>query len=336
MARIESGEIDPVYVVKATDPLLAERLVTALRDRTVPENVRGFNYDVIDAGRSGDASRILGAATTLPMMAERRMVLVRDLSSLGSAELAKLIPYIQDPAPTTVLVGLCRKWDGRAKFYQLAKKLGMRHELSAPRQLAPWLAAEARLQGVRLSTPAQRRLAEVVGPDLARLSLALGQLAVYAGNRAIEVDDVEDLIAETRERTVFELTDAIGAANLDKALFAVASLCEQRQSAIGVLMMLARHVRQLGIVKAAQDRGAHPGEVAKAVGAPPFVVDKLSRQARNYSGAGLARAITVVAEADRQLKGLGGPLKVLGRQLSERIALERLATELIALARASS
>jgi len=61
-------------------------------------------------------------------------------------------------------------------------------------------------------------------------------------------DDVDELVADTRERTVFELTDVIGAADRPRALAAVASLCDQRESAVGVVVMLARHVRQLTLV----------------------------------------------------------------------------------------
>jgi len=326
--RIASGDLDPVYVVGAGEPLLVDRLVAAIRDQSVPPAVRGFNYDVVDGARL-TANQILAAATTLPMMAQRRMVLVRDLSGLPAAELSRLIPYLEDPNPSTVLVALCSKIDGRLKFFARAKKLGYVHDLAAPRQLGPWLQGEAQRQGVDIGSAAQRRLLDVVGADLSRLSLALGQLALYAGDRRIEVDDVDDLIAETRERNVFELTDAIGAGDRRRALSAVSSLCDQRQSGIGVLMMVARHVRQLAVLKAALARGVGGGALAREVGAPPFVVDKLSQQARRYSAAGLATALQRIAGADRELKGMGSAVKVLGRALAERIVLERLATEII-------
>ncbi|MBT8495455.1 MAG: DNA polymerase III subunit delta, partial [Deltaproteobacteria bacterium] len=69
--QIAAGTVDPVYVLGVKDALLAERVVSALRDQVVPEAVRGFNYDVVEPGRAS-ADVILAAATTLPMMAERR------------------------------------------------------------------------------------------------------------------------------------------------------------------------------------------------------------------------------------------------------------------------
>lgn len=329
-ARVSAGEIDPVYIVAAPDSLLAERLVAAVRDQVAPPEVRAFNYEVIEGGRlSADA--ILAAVTTLPMMAKRRMVLVRDLSGLSAKELEKLIPYVEDPAPETVLVALCPKLDGRIKFFQRAKKAGWVHQLSAPKKLEGWLGAEVDRQGVKISRAAQRRLIDVVGSDLARLSLSLEQLALYAGDRAIESDDVDDLIASTRERSVFELTDAIGDRDVQRALRAVSSLCDQRQSAIGVVMMLARHVRQLAQVVDATERGVPRRGLAREIGVPPFVADKLASQARRYDKRNLARGLELLARADRELKGMGSSLKVLGRPLAERVMLEKLASRLIVL-----
>ena len=328
--KIARGELDPVFVIGVSDPLLGERVLSALRDKAVPPQARGFNYDVVDGPRV-TANQILAAATTLPMMAERRMVLVRDLSGLPAAELSRLVPYLEDPNPTTVLVGLCGKIDGRKKFFARAKKLGFTQELAVPRKLGPWLREEVERQGASVSPAAQRRLVDVIGGDLSRLSLSIGQLALYAHGRTVEVDDVDDLIAETRERNVFELTDAIGAGDQRRALVAVSSLCDQRQSGIGGIMMLARHMRQLAVLKGAVDRGVRGGALAREVGAPPFVVDKLSGQARRYSPRALATALERIAGADRELKGLGSAVKVLGRALAERVVLERLATELIEL-----
>ena len=72
-------------------------------------------------------------------------------------------------------------------------------------------------------------------------------------------------------------------------------------------------------------------ELAKRVGAPPFVVDKLAHEAKNYSVRGLAESMTLLGEADRRLKGFGASTKVLGRVVAERIIVEELVSSLIRL-----
>jgi DNA polymerase-3 subunit delta len=327
---VAAGKLAPVYILCSAEPLLIDRALAAIRAAAVPAAVRAFNEDVID-GRGASANRILHAARTLPMMAARRLILVRDLGQVVAAELAELATYFEAPSPETVLVATTAKVDRRLKFFATAGKKGFLHELSAPRDLVGWVAEEARRRDVEIPPAARTRLVEVVGAELSRLSLVLEQLALYAGDRPISVDDVDDLVADTRERSVFELTDAIGAGDRRRALAAVASLIDQRQSAIGVIAMLARHVRQLALYRAGRDSGLGKPDLARVLGVPPFVVDKLGRQAGRYSDAALGRAVSALGATDRALKGEGEAGKTLGRALAERVLLTRVVDRLVSL-----
>lgn len=324
-----SGDkLDPIYLFASAEPLLVDRAVAAIRDAVVPEALRAFNLDAID-GKGASAARVLAAARTVPMMAERRLVLVREIAAMTAAEMNGLIEYLDDPCPSTVLVATASKVDRRLKFFAAAGKKGWLHELSAPRDLAGWVAGEAAQRKVAIRPDAVRRLVDAVGADLARLALALDQLALYAGARAIAVDDVDDLVADTRERSVFELTDAIGAADRPRALGAVAALVDQRQSPIGVVSMLARHIRQLSLYRAGHKSGMGKQELARLLGVPPFVVDKLGRQADRFPDASLDRAIAALSLTDRALKGEREAQKTLGRALTDRLLLEDVVQRLV-------
>ncbi len=321
-------KLEPVYLFVSAEPLLVDRAVAALRDAVVPEALRAFNLDAVD-GKGATAARILAAARTVPMMAERRLVLVREIAAMTAAEMNGLIEYLDDPCPSTVLAATASKVDRRLKFFAATGKKGWMNELNPPRDLAGWVAGEAAARKVTIRPDAVRRLVEAVGADLARLALALDQLALYAGSRAISVDDVDDLVADTRERSVFELTDAIGAADRPRALGAVAALVDQRQSPIGVVSMLARHIRQLSLYRAGHKSGMGKQELARLLAVPPFVVDKLGRQADRFPDAALDRAITALSLTDRALKGEREAQKTLGRALTDRLLLEDVVQRLV-------
>lgn len=343
IAAARAGKLDPVYVISSEHPVLVDRALAAVREAAVPPAMRAWNYDVLEGKIT--ATRVINTCQTLPMMGALRMVFVRDLAVSPAEELTGLIPYLDAPSPSTVLFMITSKLDKRFKLYATAGKKGWLHVLEAPRNAEPWIRAEAQARNVKLAPQAISRLAEAVGNDLSRLALCIDQLALYAGDRMVTGDDVDDLVADTRERTVFELTDAIGAGELVRALAAVASLAEQRQSGIGVLAMLARHVRQLALVHVARAEGVSRGDLPSRIGVPPFVVDKLAAASRRYSPDALARATQLIATADWALKGFPDPAstglctdaassgtaqKILGRQLGERLVLERLATAIIA------
>lgn len=353
LSDIRAGRLDPIYVLHSAHPILIERVVTAIRDQAVPPAARGFNYDVVEgtAAAPVTAARIIGLAQTLPMMAARRMVFVRELAKLPAGDTDPLLGYLAAPNPSTVIVGVTSKLDKRMKLYAQLSKKGWLHVLEAPRQLAPWVRAEAQARGVRMDSAAVSRLVDAVGSDLSRIALAVEQLGLYAGDRPVSSDDVDELIADTRERSVFELTDAIGAADRARALAAVSSLCDQRESAVGIVVMLARHIRQLSMLHTLRTTGVPRPQWAQLIGVPPFVVDKLIAQARAYSPQALAQATQRLARVDRALKGdlslttdpdlfgagglawTGPQMKALGRELGERVMLERVVDGIVQLAR---
>jgi DNA polymerase-3 subunit delta len=330
MSDARTGDLAPVYVLAGGERFLLDRAALALRDATVPEAARSLAMDVID-GTQASCAEVAEKARTLPMLfggARRRFVLVRDADGLasGGKDPAPLLAYLDAPADTTVLVLVAEKADQRSKLFGEVKKRGLLIKLDPPppRQLSSWVQKEASTQGVSMSDGAAVRLSETVGRDLGRLAQAIVQLGLYADGRQVTSGDVDELIADTRERTIFELTDAVGAGDPGKTLRAVRRLLAQRESAVGAVAMLSRHVRQL--MRARELGRASQAEAASQLGVPPFVVDTLRAQARRFDEAGLRRALLLCVEADRALKG--PPRGAVG----EEALLERLCLRLTALA----
>jgi DNA polymerase-3 subunit delta len=331
--RVETNPLRPVYLLVSTEPLLIDRALTQIREAAVPETLRAWNEDVLNARQAGP-SGILSSAKTLPMMGSHRLVIVRGLDALPAKNLAPLADYLGAPNPSTVLVCPCEKVDRRLKFFAQAQKLGFLDELKAPRNLVPWLQAEATREGVRMAGAAAERLIDVVGSDLSRLAMCMEQLATYAGNRPITVEDVDELIADTREHTVFELTDAIGSGHFAAAQAALSGLADRRESAIGIISLLARHLRQLGWILEGQRARMSKAELIQKVGAPPFIVDKLSSQARRFTPEKIESALVLLKNLDFALKGGVESQKVLGRDLGPRALLLRTVDQIFRLASA--
>jgi DNA polymerase-3 subunit delta len=324
-SAIADGPLMPVYVLGGEHPLLYQRALAKLVERVVEPATRAFNYDAFEAKAAG-ASAILAAARTVPMMAQRRLVVARDTDLLGADDLASLAVYLENPAPWTVLLLHVSKIDGKRKLFQVAKKKGFLHDLPPPRPIGPWIRGEAKRAGAQLEDDAARRLQEIIGEDVSRLATCIEQLALYVGDRkVITAADVDELIAETRERSVFDLTDAIGRGDRERAMRAAARLFAQRESAVGVAMMLARHVRQLGQIRELLAQRASTTQIQEALKLPPFIVNQLIPQARRYAVISLARAVRLVSQADVDLKG---PKK---GALGERVLVERLVEDLLSL-----
>ena len=340
LEQLDAASAQPVYFVHGKERYLVDRALELLRARVLDARTRDFNYELYQAKEAG-ADRIVNAARTLPMMAKRRLVLVRDFDALKADDQAKLIPYLEDPAPESVLVLEADKLDSRTRFGAAVKKYATCIKLDPlyERQLLGFVRTEAKRRKLVLDTGAGEFLCEEVGADLGALADTVERLALWSESRgggAVTARDVESQVPGGRQRTVFELADAVGKGDRARALKILSSMLESRESGVRVVAMLARHVRQLwsadGLMRAKTPRS----ELASALGIPPFFVDGIVDQARRVaagsssgggggggSGAGGEAAFrelhAALVRADRELKS---------SRLDEARIMERLVLDL--------
>lgn len=328
LARLETAGPEPVYVIDGEERVWVDEAVARLKKAAVPAHAADFNFDVLN-GKQTSAAQIVDASNMLPAFAERRMVLVHHADKLlAASDVDTLIAYAKDPSPTTTLVIVAdKKFDGRSKGYGAIKKAGtaLRFDTPKPREMPAAVRARAKALNVQIDDAGVRALVDAVGTDVSRASQVLEVLLLYVGpeaSRPITADDVVEVAAVTREENVFQLVDDIGARDRARVLAGLHQmLVVSREPALRLLALIARHYRMLLKARQAIEGGVPRGQLASVLGAPPFVVDKVLRQARGYDQAGLVRGLQRIASTDRALKG--------GR-LSPVRAMERLALSLMA------
>lgn len=316
LTKIRAGKLAPVYLLSGEiHPQL--QVLEALRQAVLGGEENDFNFDRLEAAKDG-VDGILAAARTLPMLGDKRLVLVRDLHQLKADELKKLVPYVEDPSPRTCLVLLAAKIDARLKICVRLKKAGgyFAFEPLKERKVPAWLQAEAKLRKITLKPGAAQRVAESVGTDMGQLAMALEQLQLYVGpGNPISPDDVEDLLAETRERSVFELTNAVGRGQRREALLVLRRMLDAQASEVLIVTMLTRHVRQLWTVLDLGAQHLAQDELARRAGVHRFFVRDMAKQARRIGAPTLRRMHRALFEADRAVKS--SPLS--GAMILERL-----------------
>ena len=303
--RGRKGDIAPIYCLSG-ERFLVDTAAAAIRAAVLAQAgaAASFNQDVFDLKESG-LGGALATARTLPMMAKRRLVVGKAIDEIKSADLEPLVAYIEDPNPATCLVLVGDKVDVRLRAFAALRKRGFLHVFAPLRDnaLAGWLRTEARNRGIDIKPDAAGALAMLAGPDLGRLAQALEQLAIYVGReRAIGVDDVEDLVAETREHAIFELTKAIGMGDVPRALALCTNMLRNREPPLKIQFMLARQIRQIWRAKELAASGASRGDIAAGVGINPYFLDDVLVPAKRMSRAALERALERLYQADLALK----------------------------------
>jgi DNA polymerase-3 subunit delta len=186
-----------------------------------------------------------------------------------------------------------------------------------------WLVAEAEKRGNTLEVDAARELTDALGADLMLMASELEKLLLYTGERRrITLGDVETMVLGAKQRSLYELTDAISAKDRPRALALLQGLLNAsdggEESAIGHLYMLARTFRQMLVIleKNVRDSRAIWQALWQGFRMPPFAAEDLIRQARRYkSRRDLTRALRLIARADLELRS---------SPPDKRLVLERL------------
>lgn len=305
---LKNGE-GPLYLLHGEATFLTRRAFDWLRAQVTGGFAEDFNLDRFDARDKTPVDRIVDAARTLPMMAPRRLVWVKNAEALFSGQAgnnAALLRYIERPDASTCLVFTGNDVvDRRGKLYKALEKAAIVWEARTPpeRELVPWIAGQAQERGRILHPDAAHLLAEAVGRDLAGLDAALERLCLFVEAPApITMEHVAATVPHTRSHTVWELADAVADRNLGAALAHAHELLGQGEPALKILGLIADRVRRLILGRAARAQGATVQEAAQAAGIPPFKANDFGRQLQRYKGSELLVALERLAAADWQLK----------------------------------
>jgi len=289
----------PVYLIHGPELLLREEALSTIADQAVDPGLADFNVDRFEGARCSVAE-VVAAAQMLPMMSERRLVVVRDVGKLKADALKPLAAYLNDPSPSTVLVLEAEKVDMRRAPFPKIKKVGAVVECKAPydNQLPNWIISRVRGMGQRISPEAAQFLATYTGSDLSALASALEKASTYAGNGPIDIEAVSETVGAGRVHTVFELTDALGDRQPAAALRALGTLLDAGEAPLKVQAIIVRHYRMLW--RASEARG---GDLARTLGVAPFLARKLAGQVRRYDNRELGDCFRRFAQVDLDLKG---------------------------------
>lgn len=311
---MEKGEIAPLYYFHGDEPYLTERAVKRLLDLTVSADSRDFNMDIF-YGKECRGDEIAAAAQTLPMFADRRVVLVRRSGELSAAALERLTEYAADPSPSTCLIFEGEKIDQRKKFFLEIKKNGKLVEFRRlyENQLGPFIREEAAARGKKVEPAAIEMLVYLSGNNLKELAAEMEKVATFIGDRdIIRVADIKEIVSDTKVDSIFELTDAIGSKDLARALRSLNTILRDGEAPLMVLAMLARHFRQLWRVKELCHRGVPSPEIGTAAGINPYFMKGILAQARNFGIMEFKGIFERIFATDLALKTSGGkPLSLM-------------------------
>ena len=314
---VQKGDIGPLYCLCGEEQYLVDRAVQRLLARVVDPGFRDFNLSVL-YGNECRGEEIIEVCQTLPMFAERRVVVVKRAGDLSAPAQELLTSYVQNPATTTCLVLQSGKVDQRRKLFGELKKADALVEYKPlyENQVAAFLKAEAATSGIAIDGAAAELLTYYVGTNLRELVSQLEKLVTYcAGRNRIGVDDVKAIVSDTKVDSVFELANAVGRRDAAAALRRFQTVCREGDAPYMLVGVLARHFRQLWAIREQLDNRAPTEEISKRTGVNAYFLKGMIEQARKFRPDEFRGIFARLHETDLALKSSGGNPQLLLEQL---------------------
>ena len=219
---ILAGDFQPVYLLHGEESYYIDRITDLLLERVLTDEEKDFNLTQLyasDVNRQGTLAEVITACRRYPMMAERQLVMLREVQLLErSINIDDLSYYLEQPSASTVFVVTCKgkSFDARKKVYKLFADKGVCMESKKIRsyELPKVVLGELRSQGYTIEEKALTALCESVGEDLSLVFSEVAKLELSIKGKNITLDDVSSHIGVSKEYNNWELQSAIAARDL--------------------------------------------------------------------------------------------------------------------------
>lgn len=314
--ELSSTKVKPIYFVCGDEVFFHDRLIENVI-ALIPEDSRDFNTDIF-YGQDTTIDSILNASRSYPMMAEKRLVLVRDFfkSSNGiTDELNRLITYFEKPSPTTLLVLIDKKTPNKVtKFGKAVTKSNsvsyFEFNTIPEFQLPDWITRWAIDHYEQpFDAEAAELLAQYVGDDLLQLSNEIEKLSTFKdGSKLVTKDDVKKIVGFSREYSIFELKDAIISKNKNKALHIAERILYQSDSVVGEIIksigFFASMYSTIWKYLTLKQKKYSDSDIKKELKIfNDFRFKNVSMEARSYSLNQIPMILEILLDADKAIKG---------------------------------
>src|SRR5215469_9138312 len=344
--ELQARKLRAAYVFVGDEAFFRQRCRDAILQHLVPADLRDFSLFEFDLSET-DLAEVLDRARTPSLMAPFQVFFVRGVKNLfgrGSNEekLAAIEDYAKNPNPDALVIFVAdhisipadaRKMEmqDRDRYQRIRETMGQYCgivELARVEEgeAVRWLGDFCGSRGVKIDADGARELVDALGGDMMMISNELEKLMLYVGEKKrITLGDVETMVLAAKQRSLYELTDAISSRQRVRALEvldAILASGEGEEAAIGHIYMLAKTFRQMLIIleRNVRDQRMLWAALWQGFRVPPFAADDIIKQARRYkSRRELTRAIRLIAKADLALRS---------NPVSKRMVLERLVMDL--------
>ncbi|MBI5042637.1 MAG: DNA polymerase III subunit delta [Nitrospirae bacterium] len=304
----------PIYTLIGEEGLLISEGVDKIVDKALSGGMKDFNFNLFYAKESS-IDDVLNAVRTLPLMAKKRVVVLKEIDQYPASILERLADYLKEPSDSTCLIITAKKMDQRTRFFKALQNNSMLISCGPlyENQVKSWIRLRAKSYGLEFTEDALNIFFEVAGNELGIIDNELKKLSSYfEGKKRIDITDVEELVGKSRVYSVFNLINAIGEKRLEKALLILKKMLNDGEYPLVILSMIARQFRLIARAMEYQREGLSPLEVSKRIGLFGNIFSTFKEQLKNFTLEEVLKKYRLLYNADSELKsGIRSPDVIL-------------------------
>lgn len=322
LGEINSGNLKQVYFLCGEEEFYLDQLLDQF-SKIIPPEQKDFNYDLL-YGQDITPAKALSIARSFPMMAEKRILIIRNFMQLkkGGAEdgspsghINDFVEYFKNPNPTTLLVLFDEKKPAGntkiGKSLKSCKTCGFfEFERMADYLIPDWVIDWVRSHHSKNIEPAAAQLlSQFVGNNLQLLSTEIDKVCTFVDTSdTVTEADVRKIIGSYREFTAIELKDAIIGRNMEQALYISEQMLQHTKSDTGELIRLVGFFTSVFTnvwqILRLSEKGIAKNQIQNELGiGSSWYFNKLWDDASNFRYAEMPRIFEALLDADRSIKG---------------------------------
>jgi DNA polymerase III subunit delta len=338
LRALAKGELAPVYYLHGPEDILKDEAVDAILDRALEPGLRELNLDQRSAGQL-DPEAIFTLCTTLPMMATRRAVVLREVEGWKRRPKtrAAFLSYLERPVAETVVILVQGSAETDADRDLVRGAFSVECEPLAPERARRWLMRRAKSLGVSLEEAAADHLLAATGGELGAVAAELGKLRALPSDQPLTADQVGALVGVRHGETVYDWRDAVLDGEAGRAARMLGPLLDQSGvTAVRLVSLLGTSLIGVGLARSHFDRRTRGGQLERLVldrlrqlrifGLPDWKAEsaRWARWAAAWPNARVHGGLCAARDADQALKNTtaSDELGIL-TDLVLRLAIER-------------
>ncbi len=304
--QLKTGALLPAYHFFGEEQYLKSHYMGLLKKQLVEEGMETFNLTVLEGNATAES--IITALETPPMMAEKKLVILKDTgiftpSGSGKAQLADVF---SDFPPYAHLLCIEEKFDKRSAVFKAFSKIGLSVEFAyrSRADIKAWVVKLLKQNGKTMKANTLELFLDAAGVDMHGVLTHLEKLIAHsAGRTEIKEADVESQLVRAVMTKEYVLTDALLSKNGPAAFSALSDLWEMQSDPIRILSVIASNFMSCAHARAMLDDKIPYPAIVDALHLPAaFLAKKTVEAANRTDSSRLDRCIGAIKDADYKMK----------------------------------